>query len=208
MNLLMRFLIPGIVAGLAGCAGGVKDNSSCDKHLIRIPLSRQATDHTCGVASLQSILSYYGFDYREDVLARELRADDHAKATEIKRFATSLGFRVREHHRMSLDDLEKFVDRGLPVLVCVQAWEPSGTTIEQYRECRESGHWVVVIGYDRHNVYMMDPSTHGNYTFVPREEFVARWHDVEGDTPVVRFGMTFEPPRAPVYRPQEFKKME
>ena len=109
---------------------------------------------------------------------------------------------------MSMEQLESFIDSGMPVLVCMQAWEPSGTTIEQYCNCSEAGHWVVIIGYDNQNVYMMDPSTHGNYAFVPREEFLARWHDRDEHREVIRYGMTFQAPTSPVYQPHEIKKME
>ena len=96
-------------------------NDGLWKNLIQVPLSRQATDHTCGVASLQSILSYYGFEYRQDILSEKLHVEDRAKPEEIKRFAESLGFRVREHNLMSMEQLESFIDSGMPVLACMQA---------------------------------------------------------------------------------------
>ena len=34
--------------------------------LIAVPLARQSTNWTCGVASLMSILGYYGIEYREE----------------------------------------------------------------------------------------------------------------------------------------------
>jgi len=41
----------------------------------------------------------------------------------------------------------------------------------------EDGHYVVGIGYDSNNIYFMDPATMGNYTYIPVDEFLARWHD-------------------------------
>ena len=210
---MRHFGLPLLAGGLlllaAGCGTPSSGEGGDSRLLLRLPLSRQATDHTCGVAALQSILRYYGFFYREDVLARELHADDHAKASEIRRFAESLGFKVREYRDLSLAQLTAFLDRGMPVLVCMQAWAEAGTTTEQYCRCSDAGYWVVVIGYDRENLYVMDPSTHGTYAFVPRDEFLARWHDRdEQDREVVHFGMTFESPTPPVYRPDEITKME
>lgn len=207
MKLWMMLVLSGPAVFLTGCCAG-KDVSDDGEKLIRVPMVRQATDHTCGVASLQSILGYYGFDCREDILAEKLRVRDHAEVKEIERYMRSLGFKVSQYREMSLEQLTSLTDRGLPVLVCVQAWEPPGTTIEQYRLCRDSGHWVVVIGYDKRNIYVMDPSTLGNYAFVPRDEFMARWHDSDEGESFLRFGMTFESPNPPAYRPGEIKKME
>ena len=39
---------------------------------------------------------------------------------------------------------------------------------------------MVLIGYDDENLYFMDPSTGRHYAYIPRGEFVDRWHDVEG----------------------------
>jgi len=176
--------------------------------LIAIPLMRQATDHTCGVASLQAILAYYGIDCREDVLAQKLKADQYASIDEIERYMTGLGFKVNRHYEMSLAQLKDCIDRGQPLMVCVQAWEPEGTTLEQYQNSYDAGHWVVVVGYDDQNIYMMDPSTPGNYAFVPTAEFMVRWHDRDDRQTLLRYGMTFESPQAPVYRRDEFKKMQ
>ena len=41
-------------------------------NFIRVPLTRQATDYTCGVAALQSILYYYGQEFLEDDLMEKL----------------------------------------------------------------------------------------------------------------------------------------
>jgi hypothetical protein len=45
------------------------------KRLLRLPLCRQATDYTCGISCLQSILAYWGHEYREDSLAELLKTD-------------------------------------------------------------------------------------------------------------------------------------
>lgn len=45
-------------------------------NLIKVPMLRQSTDFTCGVSALQSVFAYFGDDYREDQLAKELKAVD------------------------------------------------------------------------------------------------------------------------------------
>src|SRR5205823_4615259 len=44
----------------------------------------------------------------------------------------------------------------------------------------DDGHWVVAVGYDKNNLYFMDPSTAGRYTYIPKAQFLERWHDIMG----------------------------
>lgn len=182
--------------------------SLSETKLIQVPLLRQGTDHTCGVAAVQSILVYYGFFTREDILEKELQAEDFASIKEITRYMSAQGFKVTQHHAMSLADLKNTIDRKLPLLVALQAWADSGTTLEQYKNMWDSGHWVLVIGYDNKNIYVMDPSTAGNYAFVPTDEFMVRWHDQALGEKLTRFGMTFEYHAPAVYNPNRITKME
>ena len=208
MTKLAKLSILTALLGAFATTGCCSKAATAEPKLIAIPLMRQATDHTCGVASLQAILAYYGVDCREDLLAQKLKADQYANIDEIGNYMTGLGFTVKRHDNMSLAQLKDCIDRGQPLMVCVQAWEPEGTTLEQYQNCWDAGHWVVVIGYDAQNIYVMDPSTAGNYAFVPTAEFMVRWHDRDDRQTLLHFGMTFESARAPVYRRDEFKKMQ
>jgi hypothetical protein len=36
----------------------------------------------------------------------------------------------------------------------------------------------------------MDPCTLGKYTFIPRDEFLRRWHDTDGKEKLTHFAMT------------------
>jgi len=64
---------------ILGCGKYLRQENSngvpsihCIQNLIRIPLTRQAADYTCGVAALQSILYYYGQEFLEDDLMEKL----------------------------------------------------------------------------------------------------------------------------------------
>lgn len=179
-------------------------------NLIRVPLLRQATDHTCGVAALQSLLYYNGIEYREDVLAEMLHAADYARVGEIVRVAAEAGLTVDTVANMTMAGLRQTIDRGIPFMVCLQAWPDTPLTIEQYRHNWEDGHWVVVNGYDTANIFVMDPSTLGNYAYVPVAEFDARWHDYDDDRtrPYVHFAIIITGPRPPAYDPQAVLRME
>ena len=42
-----------------------------------LPLTRQATDYTCGASALQSVLRYYGDEWMETELANILKSDSN-----------------------------------------------------------------------------------------------------------------------------------
>jgi len=175
------------------------------KNLIRLPKTRQSTNYTCGVVALQSIFGYFGDEWREDRLAVELKSgSEHGTAhKDMTTFARSLGYEVIDKCEWTVDELKQKVDEGTPVIVAFQAWvepEPS-----DWKVLWEDGHYAVVIGYDNENLFFMDPSTLGNYTYIPILEFLDRWHDTDGldNTIVNHLGMSFKKPKR-VYDPEVF----
>jgi hypothetical protein len=92
------------------------------------------------------------------------------------------------------------------VLLPLQAWPTSPV---DYREDWDDGHWAVAVGYDSENLYFMDPSTLGNYTFIPVREFLERWHDadMDGETELRHFMLILSKEKA-VYDPEAILKME
>ncbi|NLC40190.1 MAG: hypothetical protein GX763_04635 [Clostridiaceae bacterium] len=172
--------------------------------LIEMPLVRQATRYSCGVACAQSILRYAGndFDVREDNLISALGANDE-DGTNYKKIVELLN--TKSHYtdstkdgnenkitaepefELTIADLCAYLDQGKPVICAIQAW--SYLTISEYKLEYDSGHYVIAIGYDSENIYFMDPSTSGNYAYIPRDEFAARWHDVDEEGPAEQFGI-------------------
>jgi predicted double-glycine peptidase len=170
------------------------------EHFIHVPLMRQDTDYTCGVAALRSILYFYDSadDYSESYLAEELESDPEIGTTiaKIEKFSKSIGYTVQKRSNMTIDDLKALIRDGKPVIVLLQAWrsEPGS-----WEENWSDGHYAVANGYDEQNIYFMDPSTAGTYTFIPISEFMERWHDVDGeDTRYHQFGMIISKSR-PVF---------
>jgi len=164
---------------------------SLPPHLILVPLCRQETGYTCGVAATQALLCYHlDCGWRQDRLARKLKADPQTgtRYKAIQRFFQSQGYSAEVHTDMTLQDLEASLDAGTPVICLIQAW--AGHPVE-YAADWDDGHYVVAVGYDAEQVYFMDPSTLGSYTFIPVGEFVARWHDMDpvSGARLVHFGM-------------------
>lgn len=99
-------------------------------HLNQLPMIRQGTPYTCGVAVLQSILFYYGEEWREDNLAKELKStpEEGTNYHEIVRFARGKGLIVDVAEKMTVEDLRRAVAAGRPVVVAFQAWSDSPQT--------------------------------------------------------------------------------
>lgn len=158
------------------------------EQLIRVPLTRQATNYTCGAAAVQSVMGYYGDEFREDTLAKALKTSKTSGTDyeQIVSFAKSRGYQVTVKTGLSLQDLQHWLDQRLPVICLIQAWPDK--PVDLYTDW-DDGHYVVATGYDAKNIYFMDPSTLGNYTYIPADEFVNRWHDQDRHVKVVHFGL-------------------
>jgi predicted double-glycine peptidase len=164
--------------------------------LIHIPITRQATNYTCGAAAVGSILHWLDpqLDFSEDHLAAEMKSHrvHGTSIANIERYVRRLGLVVDWRNGWTMDSLEQSVKAGIPVLVLIQAYRESDEV--DWSTDWDDGHFVVVNGLDERNVYMMDPSQRGNYTFIPRAEFLARWHDQDLFSRHYQFGMTFKSP--------------
>jgi predicted double-glycine peptidase len=176
-------------------------------NLIRVPQVRQSTDYTCGVSALHSVLAYYGEDIRDDRLAKALRTT-RANGTNyhnLLRFAANHGYRVQMYTDMGLDQLRRLIDRGKPTILVIQAWRDKPV---DWVHDWDDGHYVVAIGYDQANLYFMDPSTLGNYTFIPVEEFLDRWHDRDQrGRELIHFGIVIDGKKR-AYDADEIKSLD
>jgi predicted double-glycine peptidase len=157
-----------------------------DDDAIRIflPPVTQVDDYSCGVACLYSIFEYYGIDrYEYAALEKKLGATEQ-DGTDFKRIvsvARQEGLVSRAQEEMDLDDLIALIKENKPVIVSMQAYETNAKKIlEIYYDGNVNGHFVVAIGYDNDNLYFMDPSLPRRRAFLPKAEFVKRWHDDEG----------------------------
>jgi predicted double-glycine peptidase len=215
-----RAVVSSLAIGIAlsCCCTGCGESASADNigetyrslkaapNLIQVPLTRQAADYTCGAAALQSVLGYFGKEFRQDELVKSIKSDpdNGTPYQNIVQYARSLGFVVSTHTDLSLDELKGFIDNRQPVLLAIQAWMDPPRDWTTY----ESGHYVVAIGYDRDVIYFMDPSTLGNYTYIPITEFLSRWHDRETDgTQLNHFGIVMNKADAVRYDPDNIKPM-
>jgi len=131
----------------------------------------------CGPASLKILLSYYGIDKTEKELAemagwnKELGTDDKG----IKAAAEQLGFKVEIKNNSSFEDIEKWLKKGIPVIV---DWFTRGRTDYTDADVAD-GHYSVVAGLDDEFIYLQDPEA-GKIRKLEREDFMTVWFDFTG----------------------------
>ncbi len=146
----------------------------CER-FISIPLCRQETEYTCGVACVQSILKCYGLEYTQDVLAEKM----HTKPVlgtdyrDILHFIQEIGFQGNLFQYMNIEHLKSMIRKGITPVLLIQAWAEEGTS---YVTDWSDSHYVIACGYDQDNIIVMDPYTLGNYTYIPANELIDRWH--------------------------------
>ena len=171
--------------------------------LIPVPPVRQSREYTCGPASLQSVLAYYGKSFlAEGPLARKSRANYQfgTEETDLKRVARQSGLKVSARHDMTLKELRRTVQRGIPVIVGYQAWTGKRGKVD-WRKVDNDGHYSVVIGMDRQKVWLMDPYMDlGKRGYIPIKEFMERWHWHARGKPARHFGMVLRSDRPPALR--------
>ncbi len=155
---------------------------------LTVPDVRQSTTYSCGAASLQAVLAYWGVDKREGDLMTLLGSKETSGTglDKIIAVAESLGLKAGYRENLTLRDLRNSLDRGVPVIVAIQAWTDAPAAGFDWKNDWEDGHYVVVIGVDDEKVYVEDPSLLGSAGFIPKDEFTARWHDYSGEPPLDR----------------------
>lgn len=152
--------------------------------LASVPDVRQSTGYTCGAAALQAVLAYWGTQEREDRLAARLHSTPEAGThpLDIVRVAREFGLTADLREGLELADLETALAAGTTVIVDLQAWRARADL--PWAETWDDGHYMVLLGADRDNLYFEDPSLLGSRGTIPRSEFIDRWHDYEGTPPL------------------------
>ena len=165
---------------LAGAAGAAEPKLPAD--YLRVPLMPQSTNYSCGAAALNSILHYWkAYDGNESSLYPLLRTtpEDGTHPDRLVAGARHYGLRAELREGLGLPDLEAALKRRETVILDIQAWQEGDPTPDDWTDNWEDGHYVVLVGMDQGFLYVMDPSTHLSYGYIPRAELPGRWHDYE-----------------------------
>ena len=153
----------------------------------RFPLltsTRQATEYSCGASALQAVLSYWGKDVEEQELMQLLHTSPETGTYvgDIVRVAREFGFTAEVKENLTLADLHAALKKGIPVIVCGQAWRSREDSDKSVQQDWEDDHYVVVLGMDNKYVYYQDPFVKRASAFVSHRLFEESWHNVRGIT--------------------------
>jgi predicted double-glycine peptidase/uncharacterized membrane protein len=153
----------------------------------RFPLltsTRQSTEYSCGASALQAVLSYWGKDVEEQELMQRLHTSPETGTYvgDIARVAREFGFSAEVKENLTLPDLHAAVTKGIPVIVCGQAWRSREDSDKSVQEDWEDDHYIVVLGMDNNYVYYQDPFVKRASAFVSHRVFEKSWHNVRGMT--------------------------
>jgi len=148
------------------------------KKILKLkPFQETLNAGMCGPASLKIVLRYYGIDIEEKELAemvgwnKELGVNDRG----IKKAAENLGFKVKIKNNSSFKDIEKWLNKGVPIIV---NWFTRGRSDYSGSETAD-GHYSVVAGLDDKFIYLEDPEI-GKMRKLKKDDFMSVWFDFSG----------------------------
>lgn len=132
----------------------------------------------CGPASLKMVLAYFGIEKTEAELVHMCRTDPRLGTDEdgIRQAAEELGFAVEIKDESSIADVEKYLGRGIPVIV---NWFSRGRPDYGVSEVPD-GHYSVVVAIDKGHIYLQDPEI-GSLRKLDIPDFLHVWFDFKGE---------------------------
>ncbi|MFA5185473.1 MAG: cysteine peptidase family C39 domain-containing protein [Patescibacteria group bacterium] len=121
----------------------------------------------CGPASLKILFDYYGENFSEKELGELCNTTfelgtNHLNITEAVK---KLGYTPETKEIGTTDDLKKYIQRGIPIVV---GWWST-----------EESHFSVVYGIDDKYIYLMDPELDEGKRTMSLEEWNKVWFDYE-----------------------------
>ena len=137
---------------------------------LDVPYFKQDTVYTCGAASLQMALAFFGYYESESRIAKEARTEPKEGTTRkwMIRIATKKGFYCYANNNSSLNEIQYFLSMELPIIV-------------RFTEHSEDvDHYSIITGLKKGIITMNDPWNGENFEMTA-EEFERRWHSEDND---------------------------
>ena len=147
--------------------------------LLRVkPFQETLRGGYCGPASLKMVLNYYGLQKSEKEIAKRCGRDSKLGTNDIsiKRVAESYGFSVAIKNNANFGDMKAWLSKRVPVIV---NWFSRGRKDYNNSEVPD-GHYSVVMGLDKTNIYLQDPEI-GAMRTIKRNDFLRVWFDFKKD---------------------------
>jgi len=146
---------------------------------LGVPVVEQATDYSCGPATLTAVLRYWK---RPVACEQELYQPLHTTEKDgtepfmLEKVARERGLHADYRVGASVGDLRAALAAGTTVIVDLQAWRD---TRRPWADDWDDGHYVVLVAIDGDRVYAMDPSADDGFSWLTVGELAERWHDFE-----------------------------
>jgi predicted double-glycine peptidase len=127
---------------------------------------QQIRPYSCGAAALKAVLGHWGEPADERDLIREVGVDPEngASCYQVEAAARKRGYWAQTWKFDSLDELARFTDRDIPVIIAIHSFTRPG-----------EGHFVVATDVKSDRVEVMDPNVKGNQRTLSRRELDKRW---------------------------------
>lgn len=155
--------------------------------IIEFPEFKQISKYDCGATAMEAVLTYFGVDIKEKNIMDIAHTD--ATGTTIDgliRVVDKVGLK-HKLGTMSCDEVKKYIDKKIPVILLLQAWSLRPDT--EWTKDWNDGHYVVAIGYDKDKMYFEDPWICAR-SFLTFDELEERWHGkVKGDDKQSHIGL-------------------
>ncbi len=120
----------------------------------------------CGPASLKMVIFAYNINKSENYLAKLTNTSRKkgCKEENIIKAAKFLGFKGFVKEKSSIKEIRKLVSKDIPVIV-------------NWFSPEEAGHYSVVVGFDKQNIFLADPHF-GKIVKHKIKWFEERWFDL------------------------------
>ena len=161
---------------------------------IEIPDLRQYGGYTCGTTCVQMLMNWidpYNSDLNLATYEEELGTNEEAGTPpeNIVEYFEDNEVKISAKEKRTTDDLISALDRGHPVLMCIQAWSSSeegdgyNTTDPNDADTYlTEGHWVICVGYQDkkggYAFYFNDPACVG-HCMMSEKDLDERWIDMD-----------------------------
>jgi predicted double-glycine peptidase len=175
-----------IASVLATSLSAVAATPELPANHLPVPLIRQATDYSCGPASLLGVILYWqAGDMGESALYKLANTTETDGTTYLNlgnaasQYGKANGLDVETRDHLTLNDLRLYLTKGTTVILNIQAWRSPKNEQIPWSLNWEDGHFVVLVAMDADFVYFMDPSASAAYGYMPLLELEDRWHDYD-----------------------------
>lgn len=135
---------------------------------MKIEPYKQSASYLCGPASLKIVLSYYGINKSEKIIANQTKTTSKLGCAHqnLIKYAKKLGFKAYYKDNFSIKDLESLINKKIPVIV-------------DWFSLKGEGHYSVITDITNDKIIYID-SYDGKMMEINKRDFLFRWFDFIG----------------------------